>query len=124
MPSNSREGEEPSALPDRRQHGELDRRGVGHRAVGKDGTNEKAVVSWRGTSERNRACVRGRPVSIDACELMLIPQPVCGLRARADEIDLEATIAGLDREPIEPLGAVDTCGQWHAGDADGGNQCD
>jgi hypothetical protein len=37
---------------------------------------------------------------------MLIPQPVCRLRARADKIDLEATIAGQDGELVEPLGAV------------------
>ena len=104
--AHSGEGEEPPALPEWRQHRELDRRGLGHGAVGKDRTHQKTVAPRRGPGERNRACVSGRPVSIDAFELMLIPQPVCGLRARADEIDLEATIAGLNREPLEPWRAV------------------
>ena len=122
--AEGREGEEPSALPERRQHRELDRRGIGHRAVGEDRAHEKAVAPRRGTGERNRACVRNRPVTIHALELMPVPQPVCGLCARADEIDLEAAIAGLDREPLEPLGAVSPGGQGHAADADAGNQCE
>ena len=72
--THGREGEEPPALPERRQHGELDHRGITRRAVGEDRTHEKAVAPRRGAGERNRACVRGRPVSIDAFELMLIPQ--------------------------------------------------